>query len=242
MSLIKCPECGKEISDKSTTCINCGFPIGENLEKTDLAVNEPFPDLPSNLNIGAQIFDLSGGTEANVRYSSDKKFMNLKNTNYDILLHHNGISISELSKIVFTIHKSQIVNIFQYQDTITTDGDVVGSAIAGGLLFGPVGAVVGGMAGTKKKEVYGNILCIEFWDVNSKSKVILSFFSDKKVSAFISRCQSQLGLNNNTIKKEFQEKIESSNDSDIGEQGNGCLIAGIVIVTIILIIIFLGGS
>lgn len=27
MSLIKCPECGKEISDKSKQCIHCGFPM-----------------------------------------------------------------------------------------------------------------------------------------------------------------------------------------------------------------------
>lgn len=27
MALIKCPECGKEISDKAELCINCGYPI-----------------------------------------------------------------------------------------------------------------------------------------------------------------------------------------------------------------------
>lgn len=27
MALIKCPECGKEISDKSIACIHCGFPF-----------------------------------------------------------------------------------------------------------------------------------------------------------------------------------------------------------------------
>ncbi len=27
MSLIKCPECGKEVSDKSRICVNCGYPI-----------------------------------------------------------------------------------------------------------------------------------------------------------------------------------------------------------------------
>ena len=27
MALIKCPECGKEISDKAKTCPNCGCPI-----------------------------------------------------------------------------------------------------------------------------------------------------------------------------------------------------------------------
>ena len=27
MALIKCPECGKEISDKSIQCIHCGYPL-----------------------------------------------------------------------------------------------------------------------------------------------------------------------------------------------------------------------
>ena len=32
MALIKCPECGKDISDKSSTCIHCGYPLDS--EKT----------------------------------------------------------------------------------------------------------------------------------------------------------------------------------------------------------------
>lgn len=27
MNKTKCPECGKEISDQSTVCIHCGFPL-----------------------------------------------------------------------------------------------------------------------------------------------------------------------------------------------------------------------
>ena len=27
MALIKCPECGKDVSDKATACIHCGFPL-----------------------------------------------------------------------------------------------------------------------------------------------------------------------------------------------------------------------
>lgn len=27
MALIKCPECGKKISDKSTVCVHCGCPL-----------------------------------------------------------------------------------------------------------------------------------------------------------------------------------------------------------------------
>lgn len=33
MALINCPECGKEISDKSKQCIHCGYPL-EELENT----------------------------------------------------------------------------------------------------------------------------------------------------------------------------------------------------------------
>ncbi|MBR1376748.1 MAG: zinc-ribbon domain-containing protein [Bacilli bacterium] len=34
MALIKCSECGKEISDKATTCIHCGNPIFQEKIKT----------------------------------------------------------------------------------------------------------------------------------------------------------------------------------------------------------------
>jgi ribosomal protein L37E len=27
MALIKCPECGKEVSDKANNCLNCGYPL-----------------------------------------------------------------------------------------------------------------------------------------------------------------------------------------------------------------------
>ena len=29
MALIKCPECGQEISDQATSCPNCGCPMKE---------------------------------------------------------------------------------------------------------------------------------------------------------------------------------------------------------------------
>ena len=35
MAIIKCPECGKEISDKAKTCIHCGCPI-EDIGITDI--------------------------------------------------------------------------------------------------------------------------------------------------------------------------------------------------------------
>lgn len=29
MALIKCPECGKKVSDKANVCIHCGYPLEE---------------------------------------------------------------------------------------------------------------------------------------------------------------------------------------------------------------------
>lgn len=51
MALIKCPECGKEISDKSSICIHCGYPISEMKENSEelqeellLKESKPLPE------------------------------------------------------------------------------------------------------------------------------------------------------------------------------------------------------
>ena len=37
MALIKCPECGKEVSDKAKVCIHCGYPLTvENIESQEI--------------------------------------------------------------------------------------------------------------------------------------------------------------------------------------------------------------
>lgn len=42
MALMKCPECGKEISDKAMLCPNCGYPIAQckNLTKEEYTSKE----------------------------------------------------------------------------------------------------------------------------------------------------------------------------------------------------------
>lgn len=43
--LIKCPECGKEISDKAEVCIQCGYPIKEYMVKNkyEIAAKQQCP-------------------------------------------------------------------------------------------------------------------------------------------------------------------------------------------------------
>ena len=41
MALIKCPECGKEISDKAKTCISCGCPLEEVVSSGEVRIKMP---------------------------------------------------------------------------------------------------------------------------------------------------------------------------------------------------------
>lgn len=41
MALIKCPECGKEISDKAKVCINCGCPLSEMVTSGTVRIKMP---------------------------------------------------------------------------------------------------------------------------------------------------------------------------------------------------------
>ena len=35
MALIRCPECGQEVSDKAAKCIHCGYPLGQTAAAPD---------------------------------------------------------------------------------------------------------------------------------------------------------------------------------------------------------------
>lgn len=41
MALIKCPECGKEISDKAKSCIHCGCPLAEMITSGTVRIKMP---------------------------------------------------------------------------------------------------------------------------------------------------------------------------------------------------------
>jgi len=62
MALIKCPECGKEISDRSTACIHCGFPLETATLKSNengiVALFEAYAANPSVGNVGSLFPDV----------------------------------------------------------------------------------------------------------------------------------------------------------------------------------------
>ena len=44
MALIKCPECGRDVSDSAITCPNCGYPLKQDQteKKTELKIKNSF--------------------------------------------------------------------------------------------------------------------------------------------------------------------------------------------------------
>lgn len=224
MALINCPECGKEISDKAIACINCGFPVSEVSKLMD---TEPFPELPNDLNIGAQIVNWTGDAGLYVKYYSDNKFSDFTNGKYEICLHKHGLCISQDYKTKLIIHQSQIIDIYEYKDVVSVDGDIVSNALVGGILFGVAGAIVGGMAGSGKKQINGDIICIKFWDIPTQTKVVLCFLANQSPTKFINRCKEELS---------FRSEHTSIQDTvSLTATNNGCLTTLIIAIIILAI-------
>ena len=49
MALIKCPECGKQISDKANVCIGCGYPIKSNVDASIKTSIEEYKERKKNI-------------------------------------------------------------------------------------------------------------------------------------------------------------------------------------------------
>ncbi len=70
MSLIKCNECGKEVSDKAKACPNCGNPIA-----VDNSVKISFPKYQQQLfNTGCVVLDGKGNTIAKCKQGEIAEF------------------------------------------------------------------------------------------------------------------------------------------------------------------------
>ena len=77
-------------------------------------------------------------------------------------------------------------------DLLTKDKSVIGRAIVGGLLLGPIGAIVGGMSGASKEKMKGNFLILNYIPSNSdETKVLIfnmgSYWSAQNLAKFIKK-------------------------------------------------------
>lgn len=214
MALIICPECGRQVSDKAFTCPQCGFPIStittiEPIQHQEILTDDfsmkndelLSPTFPSDLEIGEQLVNWKGDAGFYATYDkSINEIKKLPNGKAFVALHKHGIRIS-VGFSSYDIHESQILYISKtIEEHISRKNkSVIGRAVVGGLLLGPLGAIVGVMSGLQKKEVLNisQIVLIQFWEIDGGVRTItLVCGSSQNVDAFIARQQAQREENN----------------------------------------------
>lgn len=106
MALIKCPECGRDVSDSAITCPNCGYPLKQNQEEEKESVVE----------------------QAVTNESEDSEVTNSEIIQAEVVsvdIPTTDVKVSEKKKIDFPKNKKIIIGV----------GAVVAVAIIGGILF-----------------------------------------------------------------------------------------------------------
>lgn len=174
MSLIKCPECGKEISDKALTCPNCGFPINTGNNFSYPKVAQPFVTAtvhcpptctqkigPVQIDENNKMFRILGSVPVNGKKdglgkSLFKGMMAINTVGMSVAAEKmigggNKQKVGDKTWLKF----SDLINYDLLEDdSIVTSGGV-GQALIGGVLFGGAGAIAGGITGKRvqKKKV-----------------------------------------------------------------------------------------
>jgi len=175
MALIPCPECNKKISDKSVNCVNCGYPINISTDlKNDFINNKEFkqptclrPELDDDLSVGDQGWfperPAKGVFEGFI--SSDER---ITSSSGKISLYKKGVVLSTQGNDL-NIHLSQIIDmkVVPNSQVFEKDKSVVGRALLGGVLLGPIAAVIAGMSGIGTKKHSEHSIIINYWDVDA---------------------------------------------------------------------------
>lgn len=210
MALIKCPECGKDVSERAVSCPLCGYPFEVKIDSnsnTPQAAESVFPELPEKLDVGKIVgrwnLDytingeyLSGHTPV-AKLTSGK--LSVMRTQYGIIIQGAGRSWTNLLKI----HDRQIIS-FQkinrdefvqekrsflkrsFSGGVLTGG--VGTLLGMGMALLPVGAIYGGVSSLKSKKKVEEItyFIINFWEIESRSEQsIIIKCMDADVDKFI---------------------------------------------------------
>ena len=199
MALINCPECNKTISDKATNCPNCGFPLktGNNETQETESTELKCPTFPDDLSIGKQIVNWAGNAACSGYFrAEDNIIRTITPGEVKVLLHKSGIRIVAGFIIPqMDIHNLQLISIDFADQTqlLKQNKSVIGRAIVGNLLMGPMGAIIGGLSGTGSKSAkIDSFLVINFWDRYTRlAQTILIRGKDLEIRAFIGRWNAE---------------------------------------------------
>lgn len=201
MALINCPECDKEISDKAVSCPNCGFPLSissvENNVKHNALSEEELtcPDFPSDLSVGRPLTNWAGDTFLDGYYDTNENVIaGIQSGTVSVANTQRGLQIlGRMYAPLVQIHRSQIISVKKSttNELIQANKSVIGRAVVGGLILGPLGAIVGGMSGLGSKAVNKSYLIINFWEVNTRKPMSILISTNKNIDKFIQRYESE---------------------------------------------------
>ena len=166
MALIKCPECGREISDKAVSCPGCGYPmqdmVQDNRSDLDKLVDEICDRNPrERVRAIKELREATGLDLKSAKDIMDKKYtgMTQKEANAKLkkeLKEKRRQNIQELGEACQTIQNafggSKVAKCPKCGSTsISYDTKKLsfGRALVGDALAGPTGAILGGLSSKK---------------------------------------------------------------------------------------------
>ena len=212
MALINCPECKKEVSDKAANCPSCGFP----LHKSEIELEElTCPEFPTDLSIGGQIMNWGGDAAFSGDFRpEDNVVRTITPGGVKVILHYSGINITNgLYSSEMELHNSQIIST-EFADTsklLSQDKSVIGRAVVGGLLMGPMAMIIGGMSGigTKNKMINSGYLVINYWDRFTKQAQTILIRGDEpdEIRALVGRLNTERSKVQTSAQKKAIEKL-----------------------------------
>ena len=89
MALIKCSECGKEVSDKASACPNCGAPveIENNMQENNLKVGIEVAKDPNTItHYNCNIYDITNGNKIKIAQCKEEQSIIINCTESMLLL------------------------------------------------------------------------------------------------------------------------------------------------------------
>jgi len=177
MALINCPECNREVSDRATTCPQCGYPLQDfvdsNIDDSNQVINEEenegslFEGIVSKYGknkIAAvkEVHDLLGlslkEAKDKVDFYHKQNKSSIEAVSFKITKTTNGFYIDENNKMfkygMFgkEIPFNNIIDVDIYENgssvTKTSTPSMIGRAAIGSMIS-PVGTIIGGVTGKK---------------------------------------------------------------------------------------------
>lgn len=168
MSLIPCPDCQTQVSTRAVACPKCGCPIA-NATRPAVAPEIKRPNLPEDLFVHGNDFRWSGLPDRiSGKATIETTIPAWAGNDYvSVTRLKTGISLYADKQDSINLHYSQIAAVTFLEATKQKEKkkSVLGRALIGGVLLGPLGAVVGGISGTGSDIRSFDGMSITFWSL-----------------------------------------------------------------------------